>query len=161
MMMWDLESTHFTVSSSGSVAKTTVEFRVTYDSGYSFRRSLEVDTKFNDIERRALEAESKMSEIRLPVDTRRALDIAPDSNDPELEEMEYERDDKSLGEFTILGDEATVGVQEVDSSPRNFANYALAGVFVSFGLASFHYFQAKKEENQALLNMYVMEEDVF
>lgn len=48
MMMWDLESSHFTVSASGATAKTTVDFRVTYDSGYTFRRSLEVDTKFND-----------------------------------------------------------------------------------------------------------------
>jgi len=162
MMMWDLESTHFTVSSSGSVATTTVEFRVTYDSGYSFRRSLEVDTKFSELERRTLDAESKNSELRLAVDTRRALEIAPDSNDPELEEMEYGRDDESLGEFTILGDEATVGgVQEVDSSPRNFANYALAGVFVAFGLTSYQYFQVKREEKQALLEMYVMEEDLF
>lgn len=50
MMMWDLESSHFTVSASGATAKTIVDFRVTYDSGYTFRRSLEVDTKFNDPE---------------------------------------------------------------------------------------------------------------
>jgi len=162
MMMWDLESTHFTVSSSGTVAKTTVEFRVTYESGFSFRRSLEVDTKFSELNRRTLDAESKTSELRLAVDTRRALTISPGYNDPELEETEYGRDDESLGEFTILGDEATVGeMQEVDSSPRNFANYLLAGVFVAFGLTSYQYFQIKKEESQALLSMYVMEEDLF
>jgi len=142
MLMWDLESSHFTVSSSGAVAKTMVDFTVTYDSGYTFRRTLEVETKFND-------------------DLRRSLDIDTSNNDPELEQKEFGYSDEMLGEFNIVGED-DVGVQDTYiNEAANFTNYVLAGVFAAGVLACYRQHQRKQEKRNALLNVYHMEEDVF
>lgn len=165
MMMWDLESTHFTVSASGATAKTMVDFQVTYDSGYTFRRRLEVGTKLANPQltpRELLDAKSSgMFAPQFGEHGRRVLDIAPNSNDPALEEKEFGYADEMLGEFTIVDDESTVGVSDVDSSPRSFSNYILAGIVAAMTLVAYYQYQGKNEEEKKLLNVYQMEEDVF
>lgn len=151
MMSWDLESTHFTVSASGSIAKTMVDFTVTYDQSYTFRRSLEVDTKFPTQERRLME---------LGGPERRVLEIDNKYNDPELNEKEFGYSDEMLGEFKIV-DEGAVGVEEVDSSPRNYMKYVAVGVFAAAALVFYRQRQVKAEKQQVFVNMYHMEQDVF
>jgi len=144
MMMWDLESSHFTVSSSGSVAKTMVDFSVTYDSGYTFRRSLEVKTEFDE-------------------SIRRVLDVDMSSKDPQLEQKEFGYSDEMTSDFTILDEaESKVGVQDtVINSPPPFGIYLVAAVLVVGVLKLFHYYQIQQDEKKAVLNMYYMEEDAF
>jgi len=144
MMMWDLESSHFTVSSSGSVAKTMVDFSVTYDSEFTFRRSLEVKTEFDE-------------------SIRRVLDVDMSTMDPELEQKEFGYSDEMTNDFTILDEaESKVGVQDtIINSPPPFGVYLVAALLAVGALKLFHYYQIQQDEKKAVLNTYYMEEDVF